>query len=98
MLAWYPGRQEEGVGSPVLHHHWVGAGLNPGSLEEQRIILTAEPAFHYHPTQNFKCLVINLRKKSERPSLKKRDMTLNKEFQGTKDFYSPRLAEYCENG
>lgn len=83
-----PGTQ--GGRKRVLHlcYHWVGAGLNPGSLEEQWIILP-HPKFQVPSNQP---------QKEKWEIVNENFMTLKKEIQGTKDFYSPRLAGYCENG
>lgn len=41
---WCPGRSEEGIGTGVTEGCKLGAGeMNSGSLQEQTVLLTAEP-------------------------------------------------------
>lgn len=50
-----PKEVQEGVGCPKTGVQVLGAtmevlGPNPGLLEEQSVLLTAEPSLHPHPT------------------------------------------------
>ena len=59
MLSWWLEKSEEDVGlleqkSSVAVSRHVGAGKNPGPMQNQHVLLTAEPSLQTH----FICLIL----------------------------------------